>query len=138
MLRDTFDDIQAGYFNIPRELLEAHHIGPGDVNSAAYRGWVRGRVELARTYFKAGRDYLAHVQNPRCRLAGFAYAARFEWMLDTFEREGYFLRPAYDERKSLRTGLRMSWSALSSLFSLGWKGVPSMPVSERPRSLREL
>jgi len=138
MLRDTFDDIQSGYFNIPGEVLEANRIGPGDVVSDAYRAWVRGRVELARTYFKRGRDYLTHVQNPRCRLAGFAYAARFEWLLDTFEREGYCLRPAYDERKSLRTGLQMSWSTVSSLFGLGWKGVPAVPVSTRRRSLREL
>ena len=138
MLRDTFDDIQAGYFNIPGEVLEANRIGPGEVDSDAYRAWVRGRVELARAYFKTGRDYLTHVQNPRCRLAGFAYAARFEWLLDTFEREGYYLRSAYNERKSLRTGLRMGWSSLSSLFGLGWKGVPSMPLSGQPSSLRKL
>ena len=35
LLRDTFDDVQAGYYNIPRELLEANHIGPQDVQSAA-------------------------------------------------------------------------------------------------------
>src|SRR5678816_3794171 len=48
MLRDTFDDLQAGYYNVPREVLEANHIGPQDVHSDAYRGWVRGRVLLAR------------------------------------------------------------------------------------------
>jgi phytoene/squalene synthetase len=138
MLRDTFDDIQAGYFNIPREVLETNSIDPGEVDSDAYRAWVRGRVELARAYFKAGREYLARVMNPRCRLAGFAYVARFEWLLDTFEREGYCLRPAYNERKSLRTGLRMGWYSLASLLGLGWKGAASMPVSRRPRSLRGL
>jgi len=137
MLRDTCDDIRAGYFNIPGEVLEANRIGPGDVNSEAYREWVRERVELARIYFKKGRDYLAQVQNPRCRLAGFAYAARFEWLLDTFEREGYCLRAVYNERKSLGTGLRMGWSTLSSLIGLRWKGVPSISVSGQPRPLRK-
>jgi phytoene/squalene synthetase len=103
MLRDTYDDVHAGYYNIPREVLEANHIGPKDVQSEAYRAWVNIRVRLARQYFEAGRDYLARVQNPRCRLAGFAYTARFEWMLDTFEREGYSLRPQYRERKSIGT-----------------------------------
>lgn len=116
MLRDTFDDIQAGYYNIPREVLIANHITPEDVASDAYRAWVKNRVQLARDYFKAGREYLAQVQNPRCRLAGFAYAARFEWLLDTFEREGYLLRPQYLERKSIRTGLHMMTSALSSML----------------------
>jgi phytoene/squalene synthetase len=116
MLRDTFDDVQAGYFNIPREVLDANHIFPNDVESDAYRAWVKNRVQLARMYFKSGRRYLNQVQNPRCRLAGYAYTARFEWLLDTFENEGYVLRPQYAERRSIRTGLRMMTSALASMI----------------------
>ncbi len=120
MLRDTFDDFQAGYFNIPREVLEAHHIAPQDVHSQAYRDWARSRVQLARQYFKAGKAYLHRVENLRCRLAGFAYTARFEWLLDTFEREGYRLRPNYDERKNFSSGLQMSWLVLTSLANPRW------------------
>jgi phytoene/squalene synthetase len=118
MLRDTFDDVRAGYFNIPREFLEANHIAPQDVHSDAYRAWVKSRVKLARTYFKAGHEYLNRVENLRCRLAGFAYTARFEWLLNTIASEGYFLRPQYTERKSLRSGLRMSWFTFSSILNL--------------------
>jgi phytoene/squalene synthetase len=95
MLRDTFDDVQAGYFNIPREVLDANH------------------------------------QNPRCRLAGFAYTARFEWLLDTFEKEGYILRPQYDERKSLRTGLRMVTSALSSMINFRGTDLPQEKMTHQ-------
>jgi phytoene/squalene synthetase len=125
MLRDTFDDVQAGYYNIPREVLEAHHIGPQDVQSRAYRAWVRRRVRLAREYFKAGEGYFARVQSARYRLAGMAYTARFVWLLDTFESEGYCLRPQYNERKSLGIGLRMSWLTLSSL--LHWRRAGTLP-----------
>lgn len=137
MLRDTLDDVQAGYFNIPREVLDANRITPDEVESAAYRAWVRSRVGLARSNFKAGREYLHRVVDPRCRLAGFAYSARFEWLLDTIEREGYYLRPQYNERKSFATGLRMSLDALSSMFN--WRGVrvPPQTVPVRPRSMRE-
>jgi phytoene/squalene synthetase len=131
MLRDTFDDIRTGYFNIPREVLEANHILPQDVHNDAYRAWVRSRVELARAYFKAGRKYLGHVENLRCRLAGFSYIARFEWLLNTIENEGYCLRPQYNEWKSLRGGLRMSWSALSSMINLGGVRVLTLPVRVR-------
>jgi phytoene/squalene synthetase len=131
MLRDTYDDMQAGYYNIPREVLEANHIGPQNVHSDAYRAWVRSRVRLAREYFEAGRDYFARVQNPRSRLAGFAYIARFDWLLDTIEREGYFLRPEYTERKRVGTGLRMSWVALSSMIHLRGVGAPIRPVVSR-------
>jgi phytoene/squalene synthetase len=118
MLRDTFDDLQAGYYNIPREVLEANHITPQDVHSNAYRMWVKSRVQLAREYFEAGRNYFSRVQNARCRLACFAYIARFDWLLDTFEREDYYIRPQYDERKSTTTGLRTGWLALSSTLNL--------------------
>jgi phytoene/squalene synthetase len=128
MLRDTYDDLQAGYYNIPREVLEAHQIEPQEMQSEAYRAWVKSRVQLAREYFEAGRDYLARVHNRRCRLAGFAYTARFEWLLDTIERESYCLRPQYSERKSIGTGLRMSWLALSSMINLREEAALPQPV----------
>jgi phytoene/squalene synthetase len=136
MLRDTFDDVQAGYYNIPREVLEANHMEPHDIHHKAYRAWVRSRVQLAQSYFKAGRDYLARVQNPRCRLAGFAYTARFEWLLNTIEREDYLLRSEYSERKGLGTGLRMGLSILSSVMGAREAGPLSQPTISQ--SLRKL
>ncbi len=134
MLRDTFDDIQAGYFNIPIEVLEENKITPWDVSSDAYRSWVKSRVRLARKYFRAGGEYLNRVGSLRCRLAGFAYRARFEWLLDTIEREEYHLRPAYDERKSLVTGLRMGVNALSAMLGSGHAGISrsSVPAQVHP------
>lgn len=117
MLRDTLEDIEAGYFNIPREFLDSQGIQPWDVNSEAYRAWVRRRVQLARVYFDAGRESLAQVVNARCRLASLAYMARFETVLNLIERDGYSLRRAYPERKSLVSGLRMGWSVLARAFT---------------------
>jgi len=136
MLRDTFDDMQLGYYNIPREVLEENHIELQDVQSNAYRAWVKGRVQLAREYFQAGKDYFARVENPRCRLACFAYIARFEWLLDTIEREGYRLRPQYSERKSVRAGLWMSWLTLISMGNL--RGANTSPQPVLPRSAGKL
>jgi phytoene/squalene synthetase len=116
MLRDTLDDVHAGYFNIPVEFLKLHSIDPQDVESPAYRLWVQSRVNQARTCFESGRRYLARVENPRCRMAGFAYAARFEGVLSSIESDGYRLRSEYPECKSLSAGLKMSWSALSQAF----------------------
>jgi len=91
MLRDTCEDVAAGYFNVPREYLAEHGIGPGDVNSAAYRAWVQGRVQMARDSFAAGRAYLAQVRNVRSRVAGHIYCLRFERVLETIEQGGYRL-----------------------------------------------
>ncbi len=135
MLRDTFDDAQVGYYNVPREVLAANHIEPLDTHSDAYRAWVKSRILLARAYFQAGKGYFARVQSARCRLACFAYVARFEWLLDTIEREGYVLRPQYGEKKSARTGLRMIWQTLSSV--LHWRGAGALPQSVLRRSTRK-
>jgi phytoene/squalene synthetase len=118
MLRDAHEDVENGYFNIPQEYLQAHGISPQEVNSPAYREWVRGRVQLAHQYFKAGRECTTQVRNWRCRLAGYAYTARFEWMLAAIERDNYCLRSEYPERKGLRAGVWMVWSTLTSMFSL--------------------
>jgi phytoene/squalene synthetase len=48
MLRDTYDDLQAGYYNVPREVLMTNRISVQDVGSDAYRSWVQSRVQLAR------------------------------------------------------------------------------------------
>ncbi len=120
MLRDTFEDVDAGYFNIPREYLDRHRISPYDTESEAYRKWIRHRVQLAQRYFKAGRSCLAQVKSLRCRLAGYVYTARFEWVLRTIEQENFCLRSAYEERKSLWAGLWMGWSTLESMFMSPW------------------
>jgi phytoene/squalene synthetase len=123
MLRDTFEDVAAGYFNIPREYLEAHDISPLDVTGDAYRAWVRDRVALARACFRAGRDHLARVRSIRCRIAGYAYMARFEGVLRAIAREGYRLRPAYPERRRPGAILRMIWTVLT--------GVPRVAATGR-------
>lgn len=128
MLRDTIEDTAAGYYNIPQEYLEAHGITPADVHHEAYRNWVQSRVRLARECFAAGRSYLSRVENRRCRLAGYAYIARFEVVLDAIERDGYRLRSAYPERKSMKARMKMIFAALRQTFvSTSWGGQDAVP-----------
>ena len=112
MLRDTLEDAEAGYYNVPREVVTANRLAPWDVGSQAYRDWVKARVHKARACFRLGRDYLAQVENLRCRIAGHAYIYRFEGVLDCIEREGYTLRAGYPEGKGYRRGLEMFGRAL--------------------------
>jgi phytoene/squalene synthetase len=109
MLRDMVLDVADGYINIPREYLEAHSIGPEDVDSPPFQAWVRGRVEQARQYFREGKRYLDELDVLRCKIAGYWYCARFESVLDTIERDGYVLRAAYSERRRLSAWLKMAW-----------------------------
>lgn len=111
MLRDLAEDVVAGYRNLPAGLLPDDVVAGellGYLHSPAVRAWVRDRVELARECFATGRTYLAQVESARCRLAGHAYVARFEWVLDAIERDGYALRLAYPERATFRGGLRIA------------------------------
>jgi phytoene/squalene synthetase len=111
MLRDTLEDAKAGYYNIPREVIAANGIAPWDVASDAYRGWVHERVCAARTCFRIGRDYLAHVENLRCRVAGYAYIHCFEAVLDAIERADYMLQARYPARTGRGQGVGMiAWA----------------------------
>ena len=112
ILRDALEDAQAGYYNTPQEVVTSNGITPWDVKSQAYRKWVKDCVHKARACFRAGRDYLAQVENLRCRIAGYAYIRRFEVVLDCIEREGYLLRTEYPERKSRGRGVEMIGWAL--------------------------
>lgn len=132
MLRDAVEDTENGYFNIPREYLSLRGISPQDVTSSAYREWVCGRVQIAQEYFRLGRECTAQVKNLRCRLAGFAYTARFEWMLRAIQRDNYCLRSEYPERKSLRAALWMIWSAFTCMLALPLTGTATRKLSPQP------
>jgi len=117
MLRDALEDAQAGYYNIPCEVLAANGITPWDVASGAYRDWVRARVREARACFRVGRAYLAQVENLRCRVAGYAYIHRFEAVLDSIERAGYVLQARYPLRDDGRHGLEtVGWALWMALI----------------------
>jgi phytoene/squalene synthetase len=120
MLRDALEDAQAGYYNIPCEVLAADGITPWDVASSAYRDWVRARVREARACFRVGRAYLAQVENLRCRVAGYAYIHRFEAVLDSIERAGYVLQARYPLRDDGRHGIETVGWALWMALTHGW------------------
>lgn len=117
MLRDLVEDLDAGYVNVPAEVLDEPGASLADLHAPAMRAWVRDRVELARACFAVGRQYLERVEDPRCRVAGHAYTARFEWVLDAIEADGYRLRAGYPERATLRGGLRIAADAARSLLA---------------------
>jgi len=132
MLRDMVEDAAVGYFNMPREYCEAQGISLRDVDHPAYRKWVRSRVELANACFRIGRENMAHIKTWRCRLAGYAYIARFEWTAYAIERDGYRLRAAYPERKSLQASLWMVWRILSSLAGLYRPAIAAPELAAQP------
>jgi hypothetical protein len=91
------------------------------VNSLAFRKWVFSRVAQARKYFRSGRQYIAQVKSMRCRLAGYAYIARFEWMLQAIEKDRYYLRHDYPERRSFKALLWIAWRVIVSCLKLPGK-----------------
>jgi phytoene/squalene synthetase len=116
MLRDSVEDVQAGYFNNPRETTRPHGSHTGEENDPTHRKWVSSRVQLANRFFQAGRKVLSKDPCLRRRLAGFAYTARFEWILRTIGQENYCIRTAYPDRKSLAAGSWMVWQTLKALL----------------------
>ena len=118
MLRDTQEDLRAGYFNIPAEVILQNGLDMQDLDWSALRAWVQSRVELAHHYFKAGRQGIGRERCLRRCLAGYAYVARFEWMIKIIRKDGYRLQTDYSRRRSPQAGLWMAWRLLGSLVVL--------------------
>jgi phytoene/squalene synthetase len=113
LLRDTYQDNQDGFFNIPGEYLEQVKLDPRDVNQPAYKAWVEDRVAAARALFSEGKTYLDELDVLRCKIVGYWYCARFEVVLDTIESDGFIIRPEYHERRQVGTWLKIVWLGIS-------------------------
>lgn len=113
LLRDMLADTQDGFINIPREVLQAHKITPMDVETPAYREWVKNRVQLARGQFSQGKCYLDELIVLRTKIVGYWYCRRFESILDSIEADGFILRREYDERRKISTWISIAWLGLS-------------------------
>jgi phytoene/squalene synthetase len=135
MLRDTYEDLPAGYCNVPREVLEAASIGPEDTDSDAYRIWVAARVEQARGDLDAGRSYFTRLECRRHRLAGLAYIGRFDWLTETIAKDGFRLRRRYDDARGLRAVLRMGGLTVAGMTGYRTMMPPTpVPPAGRGRS----
>ncbi|MFC1997918.1 squalene/phytoene synthase family protein, partial [Chloroflexota bacterium] len=95
MLRDMAEDIQSGYFNIPVETIEIVENNFQQFENPVIRKWVKDRVQLARQYFAEGKQYLDDLPVLRCRIVGYWYCERFEFLLDKIVMDAYVLRSRY-------------------------------------------
>ena len=103
LLRDTVEDLQNGFINIPKEYIELYGIDLSRIESPAFRAWVQERTAKAREYFTKGKLYLETLDIFRCKTVGLWYCARFEPILNQIENENYLLKSTYGEKgKSFR------------------------------------
>lgn len=109
LLRDTFQDLNDGIINIPREYIEENDLDPKNVSSPLYRDWVKQRVELANTYFDEGKRYFDNNAVLRLKMAGLWYCTRFESVLRSIEKNNYLIREDYRERRSINVWLKFGW-----------------------------
>ncbi len=135
MLRDMREDLSEGYANIPEEYLEEHGIAPGEIESPAFRAWVKSRVEEAREDFRVGKAYIDSLDVLRTKIAARWYCARFEHILETIEKDGYRLRADYDDEKTAvrwvqMTGLALK-VALRHVAGKAWGTVRPLPVRSK-------
>jgi hypothetical protein len=116
MLRDTFDDVQAGYYNIPREVLRravfSRKIFTAKPAGHGYRAVSNWHASISRQ----GRHYLARVENPRCRLAGLPTrpASNGCWIRSNGKIISCALNTA--NGKASGTGLQMGLQTLSAFI----------------------
>jgi phytoene/squalene synthetase len=133
MLRDMSDDLANGFVNIPSEYVEQHKVDPADLETPAFRNWVRQRVELARAYFSDGKKYLDKLEVLRCKIAGYWYCARFEIILDAIERDNYILRTSYDKENKYLAWLRIASLSLRVSLRHLLQAFPPLSGDRSPR-----
>ena len=115
MLRDTFDDVQAGYYNIPREVLEANHIQTARYTEQRHIAlWVQQPCAIGTQVFSKRGNI-----SPRLRNRAADWQVLLIWPASSgcwIRSNGNIISFARStaERKSLGTGLRMG---LSTLFA---------------------
>ncbi len=109
LLRDMLVDLEDGFINIPDEYLLARGISPQDTESPQFRDWVETRVKKAREYFHEGKQYLEELDVLRCKVVGFWYCARYEYILDIIEQDNYLLRREYKEQHQFITLTKQAW-----------------------------
>jgi phytoene/squalene synthetase len=112
MLRDYRSDVSNGYINIHDEYLKDHRIKPYDINSNAFRKWVRGRVNKARKYFTDGKKYIDKLSILRCKIVAYWYCARFERILDRIEHDDYLLRTEYGGHPFIFKWFSLIWISI--------------------------
>lgn len=137
MLRDSYEDVETGYFSIPREVLKGAAIQPDDFNHPAYQAWVKTRLHLADKLFGQARNYLTRVESLRCRLAGFTYMSRFESVFRLIRRDNYLLRSQYPRRRSMGGVATFFGSLLSILAHSSARQVAAVhvPATEPRKNL---
>ena len=136
MLRDMHEDLEAGYINIPTDVIPGERVDPMVLEQECVKTWVHERVELARRYFEGGDEYLKSIQNPHCRMAGAWYATRFTGVLEAIERENYLLRRDYSDCKNNRLMLRMLWGGMKAAFPI--HPTPEISLQSTLAPVREL
>jgi phytoene/squalene synthetase len=129
MLRDMHQDLDAGYINIPVDVIPGHEVNRSMLNGPIVKDWVRRRIELARDYFTIGENYLNSIQNRRCRMAGAWYATRFAGVMKAIEHEDYLLRDDYSDCKGNRMMLHMLWEGFRAALPRTAWSIPAPDVA---------
>ena len=107
LLRDTFEDVATGFFNIPTDYCCKYNLDYNNLDLSACKDWVKSQVDIAKELFINGKKYIKTMNNKRCRIAALWYCARFEGVLNRIERDDYMLRKHYKERKSIKTYIKL-------------------------------
>jgi len=114
MLRDYHEDLDEGFFNIPKEYLVKHGMKPNDVNTIAFRNWVKHRVKLGRRLLQTGKTYIRTLPVLRGKLAAYWYCCRFENVLDSLEKDQFILHAKYP--RHFNVGLH--WNMLKTFITV--------------------
>lgn len=106
-LRDMSDDIQEGFYNVPREYIVKHKLKLNKCTSPDLAEWVKDRVYTADNMFNLGIKYLYQSPPSRRRFAALLYCYRFLPLLSDIKYDKYILKPQY--KRSVINTIKYLW-----------------------------
>jgi len=114
ILRDFYNDIALGYYNISAEDMAKWGWSVNDLAEVDLHEWVQEIVTTAYSSFLTGLQGFSQVKNKRFRFLGYAMSIQYIFILETIQCDDYQLRRCY--QPSNRDKGRMLLWALKATF----------------------
>jgi phytoene/squalene synthetase len=91
ILRDFYQDISMGYYNISNEELMKHGYLKDQLLSADLRPWVFDVVQESYENFKCGLKGIMQLEDLRCRFIGLLISVQYLYVLERIKCNDYVL-----------------------------------------------
>lgn len=131
ILRDFYEDISLGYYNVSKRDLTEFGWSPNQLAHVNIRPWVYKNVQKACATFDQGLSELKNCANLRFKLLSYALSSRYIYILGKIIQNDFILLNSYAPSKTEK--LFMVYWSLKSTFDKSFD--PTLVLNGSPTSM---